>query len=331
MNTPPQAWLNGQGCSNQLIGTSNQCTVECPPYDATGCTECGATGHYLEQVSPRLCLRCPEGTQGRNGLFCVPCEGVRVSDPLRESCICKPPAVFSPPGNCSCPPGYVLQQDGPSATCTPCWAGYARDGPMMLSDALDSPDDWLACLECPPGTTSPPGAARCDPCPFGQFREAGQPSCQPCQAAASYATDAASGGSCVACVPASTDCPTGQRTVLCPVDQGMFDCEPCPPLTPPQTWVPANSDCYWTCPGTHYIGPDGCVPCSPVAACAPGHLLTPCTPYADADCYETCSNSSMPLEHAEYTAGCAWACSAGYRPVESTFTGWTEPACVPAP
>ena len=119
--------------------------------------------------------------------------------------------------------------------------------------------------------------------------------------------------------------------MLCPVDQGMFDCEPCPPLTPPQTWVPANSDCYWTCLDTHYIGPDGCVPCSPVAACAPGHLLTPCTPYADADCYETCSNSSMPLEHAEYTAGCAWACSAGYRPVESTFTGWTEHACVPAP
>ena len=318
LSTPPE-WLNSLGCTTQ--NPKGKCTVSCPCSD--GESFCGATGLYLQQVQPRKCLPCPQGTWGANGLFCTQCKGLRDATAQADACICRAPALWVPPDSCACPAGHYLESA--QAGCVQCPKSSIRQGLLVLSDTLDQQGDSLTCDECPPGFTSDEYHTSCVPCPTGWYRGAGQPACMQCADPQQYARDSTSAASCATC---DSTCAPGYKATPCPINHKAFECQLCPQLAPGQTWVEdaSNVNCYWSCPPDQYIGPDGCNPCTPLQ-CPPGFTLTPCSSYADANCDQTCTNATMPLENAHFSEGCAWACDEGFVDVTSTYTGWMEYSC----
>lgn len=323
-NIPP--WLYGLGCTaeNALQAQQNTCDAKCLP-DAIKCEPCGATGLFLEQVNPRICSLCPSSSVGLNGLFCQVCEGMREPTILHDACICKAPAVWIPPSNCACPPGYIL--DATKTTCVTCTESFIRTGLMPLSDTLDAPRDLVGCDECPAGFTSDSSFTFCVQCAVGSYREVGQIGCQSCATKNEYARDATNSTTCTTC---SDSCAVGYRAVQCPINKDLFECQPCPALVFPQTWVQSatNDKCYWTCPETYFIGSERCMQCT-TAQCAPGYKSMPCSIYADAHCDTPCFNATMPIENAHFASGCVWECDTGYKEVHTVYDGWVDFICIP--
>ena len=323
-STPPD-WLTPHGCTDPDIVGKTTCEYTCDGLDLLDCKKCGATGLFLEQVNPRICQQCPLGTQGRNGLYCEPCKGLRDSTPLSDTCICRPPAIWQAPSSCACPAGTIL--DANAQSCVSCPKGSIRNQILVLSDTLDQPSDSTQCEECSTGFTSDSTSTYCTMCPVGQYRESGQVGCQECtDPAINYASDSSAGSSCAPC---QSSCDSGFRPVPCPINPSLLQCKPCPALVPPQAWVlgQTNTNCYWTCPPQFYIGSEGCSPCS-TQECPPGYTLSTCSTYADATCDVPCSNSTMPLLNAHFLPGCAWACDEGYSQVDTSYTGWVDFRCV---
>ena len=200
-------WLYSHGCTTADIAGDDSCDVICSE-DSLDCRLCGPTGMFLQQIQPRICSLCPAGTKGVNGLYCDVCPGLREATPLRDACICKPPAVWVAPNSCACPTGYVLSPD--MTSCVPCPESSVRRGLMELSETLDKPSDTTQCTECPPGSTSDSTFTECVQCPQGMFREAVQVGCHTCLDPETYARDATDSSSCLTC---ETGCEVGFRAV----------------------------------------------------------------------------------------------------------------------
>ncbi|CEM29624.1 unnamed protein product [Vitrella brassicaformis CCMP3155] len=81
-----------------------------------------------------VCISCPPGTEGRDGLSCLPCAE----------------------GLFSLGSGQVV--------CSPCPVGRYRNSSTSAAEE---------CVSCPPGTAAPKvGLAECQPCPPGRYRPA---------------------------------------------------------------------------------------------------------------------------------------------------------------
>ena len=323
LTTPPD-WLHPHGCTEPDLVGDTKCEFTCDGLDLLDCKKCGATGWFLQQVNPRICQQCPLGTQG-NGLYCETCKGLRDSTELRDSCICRPPAIWEAPSSCACPAGFILGANGQS--CVSCPKSSIRNQILVLTDTLDQPSDSTQCEECSTGFTSDSTSTYCTMCPVGQYRESGQVGCQECtDSGINYASDSSAGSSCAPC---QSSCNPGFRAVPCPINPSLLQCNPCPALVPPQTWVlgATNTNCYWTCPPQFYIGADGCMPCS-TQDCPSGYTLSTCSTYADATCDVPCSNTTMPRQNAHFLPGCAWACDEGYSQVDTPYTGWVDYNCL---
>ena len=340
-------WADGNGCNGELNGSTiatlaTTCARTCPD-DALLCTECGATGFYLEQHTPKICKECPNGTWGSNGLECTACLPLRVSIPDHTACVCGYGTVFLPPEDCTCPVGHEVVGNANAGGCTPCKTGHYKSSdsviPSVLTTALEP------CAPCPPGTEAlTTGATHCTPCEDGMFNAGGQPRCEACAGTGRYADDPTTGLSCIQC---DTECGVGTRATPCPlqpVESGYVRCMPCTP--PSETyaslqadsweWVPDSptKECAWQCKegASHFLSEDmACTPCASVtaAACTPGTFFTPCTRFENAHC-AACVNETMPLEGAEWIprVACSWQCAPGYTLMQKEFNRWTESLCV---
>jgi hypothetical protein len=291
--------------------------------------ECDTRGCFLSSAFPRACSECPNGTVGRNGLWCEACPGFRDPSPAKDECLCRPPASFALDEDaCLCPVGHEIL--GPLG-CSPCPPGFRQPTPLALRDGYRV--QYAMCEECPVGHGSPAGASSCAPCAAGLYREAGMQECARCADPRAYALDPSDRASCRACRAA---CDPGEEWKPCPVNGTLFACEACAArIYADRRWVSGadNRGCLWECArGFFQSGdPPECWPCSDAAGlvCPPGKLLTACTAYADAHCDAACVNSSMPASNAEWSgAGCGWRCVRGSTLHTRAFLGWTEYACV---
>ena len=346
------------GCVNGEQHVCSPCTVcdgdplvQCTPLSDTICGEISdcrrnaslevfpwllpshycSQGQYVVALSPTTgapsCAQCPEGTYGRNGLWCEVCRGYKVAYFDASQCVCYPGTVEDALGDCDCRPGNEFMDD----RCAPCAAGTYDDTLLVLRD------EWWtqskACRTCPNGTDSLPGSTACQGCPFGMYREASESDmCRNCSDIGHYATDPASRASCVAC---NASCAPGHYPTPCPTYAGadLFLCEPCPDLPANATSTApvggtANTACNWQCDaGFYQANGSACEPCSS-GPCDPGFNRSACTPLADSNCDAPCVAPNKPLRNSVWTAGCAWGCADGYELSAVDYVLWTQYSCV---
>lgn len=345
------------GCVNGAQHVCSACTVcdgeplvQCTPMSDTICggvSDCRNNAslevlpwllpsHYCSQGQYVLglsatngapsCAQCPEGTYG-NGLWCETCLGYKVAYFDGSQCVCYQGTVENALGNCDCRPGNEFLDDG----CVPCAAG------SYDSTRLELRDEWWtqskACLPCPNGTDSLPGATACTACPFGMYREASESQlCQNCSERGRFATDPTSRLSCEAC---NASCGAGYYPTPCPTYAGgdLFLCEPCPGLPANATSTApvggtASTACNWECDaGFHQVNASVCVPCT-VGPCEPGFNRSACTPLADSDCDTPCVAPNKPLRNSVWTAECGWGCADGYELSAVDYVLWVQYSCV---
>jgi hypothetical protein len=303
-------WLAPLGCSNTSGSSCGQCTGSMDSIDIN-CLPCGANGLYLQSVSPRVCLSCPAGHVGLNGLWCQGCMNLQIPNAQGTACLCHPLAVTTPDGqSCECPDGHEEIQ----GACVPCQPGFFSVGNA-------------SCTVCPPGTDSPVASSVCKPCPPGRFKDGNVTmTCVICPGTSAYAMDSTSGGSCRQC---NTTCPAGTAATQCPTS-GLA-CMPCDTTLDPasQYWINGAGypDCLWGCNPGFYLQDNTCETCSVPTTCLPGFTLQPCTQYQNAGCHTPCVNDTMPMDYAVWGDRCTWECIQGYQPVRKSFQGWVEYAC----
>lgn len=288
-------------------------------------------GQYVAALDPVTvsvtCVRCPAGTYGPNGLWCQPCLGYKTAYFDATQCVCSGGTSLNSRDNCVCAPGNEFLDDG----CVPCAAGTYDDTPLELHD--DWWTQYKACLVCPNGTDSLPGATACTACPFGMYREASESDmCRNCSESGHFATDPASGRSCVAC---NASCEPGYYPTPCPTYAGgdLFLCEACGGIPAHATSTAPvggtiNTACNWGCDaGFYQANGSACVPCS-AGSCDPGFNRSACTPLADSNCDTPCVDPNKPLRNSAWTAGCAWGCADGYELSAVDYVLWIQYSCV---
>lgn len=287
-------------------------------------------GEYLAGLSSTTgapsCAQCPDGTYG-NGLWCETCLGYKVAYFDATQCVCYEGTSPNALGNCDCRPGNEFLDDG----CVPCAAGSYDN--TLLELKVEWWTQSKACLPCPNGTDSLPGATACTACPFGMYREASESQvCRNCLESGYFATDPASRLSCVAC---NASCEPGYSPTPCPTYPGgdLFLCEPCAPrpanaasTAPPA--ATANTACTWECDaGFYQFNASVCAPCS-AGPCDPGFNRSACTPLADSNCDTPCVDPNKPLRNSVWTSGCAWGCADGYELSAVDYVLWIQYSCV---
>lgn len=289
--------------SDAVCGKLAGCPVLAPPALAWWMLDgsvagfkCPRAGYYLARFAPdnpssKVCLPCPDGTVGLDGVRCVACPARQAALADHASCACLPPGVLNATGGCECPDGLLPTSSG----CQSCPANsYGAGG---------------ACWPCPAGMYSNASATSCAACPVGSYRADGQRLCTAC-GRGRFPVNASDPGSCVACVAAGA-CGAGMQESACPVDAALVRCEPCAPLPVGAAWV--GSGCEYRCPAGTYHAGGACVACT-VTACPPGSVLAACTSFEDGNCDQACTNATMPAQNAVWTDGCGWSCAVGFVP-----------------
>ena len=333
-------WADWNGCPP--VGTS-PCARVCA-LDAESCTECGASGRYLEQYFPRQCRECPDGKWGADGLKCSPCPILRVSGVNHTFCMCGYGTVFRAPDSCVCPSGHEVASVAEG--CTPCLSGFYNPFELTVAASFIMGNAALSlCTRCPPGSEAiPGGSSACTPCADGMYNAGNLDRCATCPQAGWYASDASTALSCIACDDA---CGPGTRAVPCPLHPQVPGKVRCVACTPPPEMYPllgedmwewtvgdGSRECMWKCKddGGHYVDDDmRCAACTSAEelSCEAGTAPAPCSRFRDAHC-AACVNETMPAQGAEWdpVTPCHWRCVQGYEVSVKVYSGWTERACV---
>jgi hypothetical protein len=275
-------------------------------------------GEYLWGLGPppgyaRICVRCPEGMAGLNGVYCERCGPLQQPYYLDQaSCVCAGSAVMNASGACVCPDGRTQSGDA----CVECGRNtYGVGG---------------ACYACAPGTVSGAGSAgpaSCVACAAGQYRLSGQLECAEC-AVGWFAPDATGASGCVAC---NTSCPSGTDPQPCPGSRNSSHmvCAACDePLPGNASWT---SGCDYDCRAGFYRVPGGCRACSVDRACPPGFKASVCGEDSDVNCDTACVNASKPEFYSVWTVSrdCQWGCQSGYGLVVTDYWVFQVFECVP--
>lgn len=273
-------------------------------------------GEYLWGLGPppgytKVCVRCPAGLAGLNGVYCEACGPLRQPYYLDQaSCVCAGSAVMNASGGCVC-------QDG-----------YAQSGESCVECGRNSYGVGGACYACPPGTVAGPGATSCAACAAGKYRMAGQAECTDC-GAGWFAPDTTGARGCARC---NTSCPAGARTQPCPGssnDSSHVVCAACDePLPGNASWT---SGCDYDCRPGFYRVAGGCKACSVDKACPAGFRASECGPDSDANCDTACVNASKPDFYSEWRVSrdCQWGCQRGYSLAVTDYWVFKVLECVP--
>jgi hypothetical protein len=344
---PAGTYTNG-GCANGAERICTTCTVcplsvsrPCTPYADTACAltaDCHfnpstysdvfkeyswmtpedrcVRGKHLTGLNPQACELCPSYLVG-NGLWCEACKGYKLAHADRDSCVCQHPSIMNFQGDCYCPNGHGLDENG---QCSPCPQDtFNRDDLILL-------ENWWTqtktCEECPVGQFSQPGSSSCQQCPRYEYRVLGQTGCQSCgDSAFGHADCTVAGQCCEACV---ASCGVASKPVRCSGQTVSYTCEACDWTLPPDArWT---YQCSWECNTGYFANDTICQPCS-VVDCPLAYTSSACTVYRDTTCDVPCVNVTMPWANAEWAPNCGWACQTGFTAVSPIY-GETRWSCV---